>query len=355
MGVLNLMTAPLTASEAFTSEEKFQVTAIEIEGNTTIPTEVIQQNIPIQPKDVITISQLSWLIAELRAHDWFQDVRLETRQGQLVPGDPQFFPIASVHIQVTEAPVVLARQIKINGNRSFPSQFIKDWFQLKPSYLAVTAARFKQQLIANFYFNRGYEFATVNYRMANDVLEFSINEGTLHEIRFTGNTRISRAELLSALDLKTENSTGKQSSQTPDIYHHTLGQTKINRMRKKLQENNEHFKSVRDWRVQREGGKNVMIVEIEEQPFVQPGGFPIIQFNRVHGLMLGAGGTLATQLTGKEQVFVSISRGFSSKIWNYHAGIKKGFFKRQLLEIGGSFYKLTEVSSNPYLHHAMPL
>ena len=351
MGVLNLVTAPLTASEAFTSEEKFQVTAIEIEGNTTIPTEVIQQNIPIQPKDVITIPQLSWLIAELRAHDWFQDVRLETRQGQLVPGDPQFFPMASVHIRVTEAPVVLARQIKIKGNRSFPSQFIKDWFQLKPSYLAVTAARFKQQLIANFYVNRGYEFATVNYRMANDVLEFSINEGTLHEIRFTGNTRISRAELLSALDLKTENSVGEQSSQTSDIYHHTLGQTKINRMRRKLRENNEHFKSVRDWRVQREGGKNVMIVEIEEQPFAKPGGFPIIQFNRVHGLMLGAGGTVATRLTGAEKVFVSISRGFSSKIWNYHGGIEKGFFKRQPLKIGGSFYKLTDVSSNLYLHH----
>ncbi len=351
MGMLNLATAPLTASEAFTSEEKFQVTAVEIEGNTTIPTEVIQQNIPIQPKDVITISQLSWLIAELRAHDWFQDVRLETRQGQLVPGDPQLFPSASVHIRVTEAPVVLARQIKINGNRSFPSQFIKDWFQLKPSYLAVTNARFKQQLIANFYINRGYEFATVNYRMANDILEFSINEGTLHEIRFTGNSRIPRAELLSALDLKTENSVGEQNSQTSDIYHHTLGQTKINRMRRELGANNEHFKSVRDWRVQREGGKNVMIVEIEEQPFAKPGGFPIIQFNRVHGLMLGAGGTVATRLTGAEKIFGSISRGFSSKTWNYHAGIEKGFFKRQPLKIGGSFYKLTDVSSNLYLHH----
>ena len=351
MGVLNLATEPSTASGAFTSEEKIQVTAVEIEGNTTIPAEVIEKNIPIQPGDVITVSQLSWLIAELRAHDLFQDARLETRQGQLGPGDPQFFPVASLHIRVTEAPVVLARQIKINGNRSFPSQFIKEWFQLKPGYLAVAAAKLKQQLIANFYINRGYEFATVNYRMADDVLEFSINEGTLHEIRFIGNTRISRAELLSALDLKTENNTGKQSSQTSDVYHHTLGQSKINRMRRELRENSEHFKSVRGWRVQREGGKNIMIVEIEEQPFAKPGGFPIIQFNRVHGLMLGAGGTLTTQLTGKEKVFGSISRGFSSKIWNYHAGIEQGFFRRQVLKLGASFYKLTDVSSNTYLHH----
>ena len=176
--------------------------------------------------------------------------------------------------------------------------------------------------------------------MENDVLEFNINEGTLHEIRFTGNTRISRTELLSALDLKTENSAAKQSSQTSDIYHHTLGQTKINRMRRELRENNEHFKSVQDWRVQREGGKNVMIVEIEEQPFAKPGGFPIVQFNRVHGLMLGAGGTVATRLTGAEKVFGSISRGFSSKIWNYQAGIEKGFFKH------GNLLKLVEVSTN---------
>ena len=247
--------------------------------------------------------------------------------------------------------MVLARQIRINGNRSFPSQFIKEWFQLKPGYLAVEAARRKQQLIADFYLNRGYEFATVTQRLVNDALEFTINEGTLHEIRFTGNDRIARAELLSALDLKTEDSSGGQSSQTSDVYHHALGQSKINRMGKELRENSEHFKSIRDWRVQREGGKNVMIVEIEEQPFAKPGAFPILQFNRVHGLMLGAGGTLTTRLTSKEQIFGSVSYGFSSKIWNYHAGFEKGFFKKQPLKLGASFYKLTDVSSNIYLHH----
>ena len=351
MGVLGFVKASPAFSETFTSEEKFRVTAIEIEGNTSIETVVIQHYLPIQPEDVITGSQLSWLIAELRNHDWFQDVRLETRQEQPATGEPGIFPGVSVHIKVTEAPVVLARKVKIDGNRSFPSKFIAEWFQLKLGYFAVDAARRKQQLIADFYSNRGYEFATVTQKLVNGTLEFSIDEGTLHEIRFTGNTRISRAELLSALNLKTEDISGKQNSQTPDIYRHTLGRSKINSMGKKLRENSEHFKSVRDWRVQREGGKNIMIVEIEEQPIVQPGGFPIIQFNRVHGLMLGAGGTLATQFTGKEQVFGSISRGFSSKIWNYHAGIEKGFFKRQPLKLGGSFYKLTDVSSNPYLHH----
>ena len=350
MGVLGFVKASPTFYQTFTSEEKFRVTAIEIEGNTSIPTEVIQHYLPIQPSGVITGSQLSWLITELRSHDWFQDVRLETRQEQPATGEPGIFPGISVHIQVTEAPVLLARKVKIDGNRSFPSQFIAEWFQLKPGYFAVEVTRRKQQLIADFYSNRGYEFATVTQQLVNNTLKFSIDEGTLHDIRFVGNTRISRAELLSALNLKTEAVAGEPSSQTPDIYRHTLGRSKINRMEKELRENNEHFKAIRDWRVQREGGKNIMIVEIEEQPIIKPGGFPIIQFNRVHGVMLGVGGTLATQFTGKEQVFGSISRGFSSKRWNYHAGIEKGFFKRQPLKLGASFYKLTDVSSNIYLH-----
>ena len=377
MGVLEFVMAP-PAAEDFASETKVRVATIEIKGNTKIPTEAVQQSLPIQPEDIITSPQLSWLITELGEQGWFQDVRLETKQidggseesvgsqsktGRLedrkIGERPSFrpstppaksIPSISLHIRVTEAPVLFAQQIKIEGNRSFPSRFIKEWFQLESGYLAVAAVRLKQQLIADFYSNRGYEFATVAYQSVNDVLEFSIDEGTLHEIRFTGNSRIPRVELLSALDLKTQDSDGERGSQASDIYHHSLGQSKINSMRKKLSENSEHFKSVRDWRVQREGGKNVMIVDIEEQPFARPGGFPILQFNRVHGLMLGAGGTLSTRLTGTEQVFGSISRGFSSKIWNYHGGIEKGFFKRQRLKFGGSFYKLTDVSSNLYLH-----
>ena len=352
MGVLEFVTTPL-ASEDFAPEAKFKVAAIEIKGNTKIPTEVIQKFLPVQPADIITIPQLSWLIAELRERDWCQDARLETQQvdvGEEPVSDQHFQPSVNLNIHVTEAPVFFAQHIKIEGNRSFPSQFIADWFQLKSGYLATSIVKRKEQLIADFYSNRGYEFATVTHQFVGDVLEFNINEGTLHEVRFTGNTRTSEAELLSALDLKIGGA-GEQGSETPDVYHRSLGQSKINRMRKELSENSEHFKSVRNWRVQREGGKNVMIIDIEEQPFARHGGFPIVQFNRVHGLMLGAGGTLATQLTGTEQVFGSISRGFSSKIWNYQIGFEQGFSKRQLLKLGGSFYKLTDVSSNVYLHH----
>jgi len=120
-------------------------------------------------------------------------------------------------------------------------------------------------------------------------------------------------------------------------------------MRRQLNANNEDFKSIQNWQVQREGGKNIMIVEIEEQPLANTSGFPILQFNRVHGLVLGAGGTLATQLAGKEQIFGALSRGVSSKTWDYHAGIEKIFFSGHALKLGASTYKLTGISSNASL------
>ena len=346
MGVLRFIIPTSSFPESFAVEEQFRIVEIEIEGNTVIPTEVIQQQIPIQHGDIITSTQLSWLLAEIRERDLFQDARLETRQLSAGSEESERIPAISMRIQVTEAPVVFARQIKIDGNRTFPTAFIKRWFQLESGYLSIEVARLKQQLIADFYSNRGYEFATVNYELTDDVLTFNINEGTLHEIRFTGNTQISREELLSALDLKTTDINAKQRTQASDIYYSTLGQSKINQMQKQLSETNQHFKSIQNWRVQREGGKNIMVVEVEEQPLTSTSAFPILQFNRVHGVLLGAGGTLATQLAGKEQVFGSLSRGFSSKIWNYQGGIEKSFFFWQTLKFGASFYKVTDISSN---------
>ncbi len=346
MGVLRFVTPTSPFPETFAVEEQFRIVEIEIEGNTLIPTEVVQQQIPIQLGDVITTTQLSWLLDELRNQHLFQEVRLETRQLPTTTEASKRLTSTSLRIQVTEAPVVFARRIKIHGNRTYPTAFIKQWFQLESGYLTVEVARLKQQLIADFYSNRGYEFATVNYEIADDVLTFNINEGTLHEIRFTGNTQISREELLSALDLKTTDTDEKQISQASDIYYRTLGQSKINQMQKQLSETNEHFKSIQSWRVQREGGKNIMIVEVEEQPLTKTSGFPILQFTRVHGLVLGAGGTLATRLAGKEQVFGLVSRGISSKMWNYQVGIEKIFFYWQTLKFGASVYDVTDISSN---------
>ena len=152
MGLLTFIPTRL-ASEDFASETKVQVATLDIKGNSVIPTEVIQGSLPIQPEDVITIPQLSWLIAELQEQGRFQNVRLETKQ---VDGDdasavsknsrqqsaissqkedvispvpslpiaesrkPIAIPRVRLHIRVTEAPVLFAQHIQIEGNRSFP-------------------------------------------------------------------------------------------------------------------------------------------------------------------------------------------------------------------------------------------
>ena len=349
MGVLHFERRAPFVSDTFATEAQFRVASIEIEGNTVMPPEVIEEHLPIRPGDVITSSQLSWLLAELRNRDRFQDARLETKHAAADGAEAERPAAIDLLIKITEAPTIFARQIKIKGNRSFPMAFITKWFDLKSGYLAVDGVWLKQQLIADFYLNRGYEFATVTYEIVNDVLTFTINEGTLHEVRFTGNHRISREELLKALNIKTADADEKSTSQTPDVYHRSLGQSKINQMRRQLNANNEDFKSIQNWRVQREGGKNIMIVEIEEQPLASTSGFPILQFNRVHGLVLGAGGTLATELAGKERIFGALSRGVSSKTWDYHAGIEKIFFSGHALKLGASTYKLTGISSNASL------
>lgn len=365
MGKLKLSADPSHTSETFKVTENFKVTAVEIEGNKIIPTEVVLEQIPIAPGNIFTNEQLSRLIAELETFDWFEEVQLKT----IVPKNdaPKSLPIdlhgaplkdaesdgsgdskienlpktepvkVNVQISVTEAPVKFASQIKINGHRSFPAQFIKNWFDLSPGYFADTNIKLKQQMIADFYVNRGFPFAKVTREFVNDVLQYHVNEGYLDEIQFTGNRRISRSELKSALNINTK-----------EVYFHSLGQTRINQLRKELSKNNEAFKSIRDWRVQREGGKNILIVDIEEEPFIKPGWYPIVGFSRVHGLVLGAGGTLSTHFTGEEQLFGSISGGFSSKILNYSLGVEKSFFRRFPLAMGVGFFKLTDVSSNTY-------
>ena len=365
MGTLKLVKDQPLTSESFEVSEKFKVIAVEIEGNKKIPTEVVLEQIPIASGNTFTNEQLARLIAELENFDWFQEVQLKTvvletdkpkspsvnlsdasigkqETEGINKGKNENLPKAeplkvTVQISLTEAPVKFASQIKINGHRSFPAQFIKNWFDLSPGYFADTNVELKQRMIADFYVNRGFPFAKVTHEFTDNLLQYHVNEGYLDEIRFTGNRRISHSELISAFNINTK-----------DVYFHSLGQARINQLRKELSKNNEAFKSIRDWHVQREGGKNVLIVDIEEQPFVKPGWYPILGFNRVHGLVLGAGGTLSTHFTGEEQLFGSISGGFSSKIWNYSFGVEKSFFKRFPLAMGIGIFKLTDVSSNAY-------
>ena len=361
MGKLKLIPQQPTLPEVSEVSEKFKVAAVEIEGNSTVPTEDLLKEIPIAPENIVTNEQLSRLLAELVYYDWFQEVHLKTvvkdseehnhlsggsLQNAKPDGDqnhkieelrnPEPLSV-TVQISLTEAPVKFAKQVTIKGNKSFPAKFIKDWLDIRPGFVAIANVNLKQRMINDFYVNRGFQFAKVTHDFVNDVLQYNISEGSLDEIRFTGNRRISRAELLSALNIDTEG-----------VYFHSMGQAKVNNLHKELRKSNEAFKSVSDWHVQREGGKNILIVDIQEQSLIKPGWFPIVGYNRVHGPVLGTGGTLLSHYINRERLFGSLSLGVSSRILNYHFGIESSFFKRFPLTLGVGLFKLTDNSTNDF-------
>ena len=364
MGKLKLI-GKQSSTDSFDVTDYFIVSTIEIEGNNTIPTEVLLKQIPISTGDTITNEQLTHLLSALENLDWFEKVELKTvavdpaetkilqfnlantepddqqPEGNDIPKDESLLntglPKVTVRINVTESPVQFANKIDIVGNRSFPELFIKRWFDLFPGYYPEANISLKQQMLRDFYFNRGFSFVDVTHEYTNEQLQFNINEGNIDEIRFTGNRRISPSILKAALDLDTES-----------IYFHSLGQTKVNEMQKKLKQNNDAFKSIGNWQAQREGGKNVLIVDIIEHPFAKPGWFPVVGFNRIHGLMPGAGGTLSTHLLNEEHLFGSVSLGISSRILNYQVGVENTFLTRFPLTIGVGAFKLTNKSINDF-------
>lgn len=356
MGKLKL-TGKQPFPDSFDVRDNFIVSAIDIEGNKIIPNDVLLEKIPVTIGATITNEQLTRLFSELENWDWFEKVELKTAIGD--SGETNSIPdkdatdnanIArnesvlengllkvSVQISVTETEIKFADKTQIRENKSFPELFIKRWFDLFPGYYHVENIKLKQQMIRDFYLNRGFSFAKVTHEYVNDLLQYNISEGNIDDIRFTGNRRIPDTILSAALDLDTEG-----------VYFHSLGQSKINNLQKELKKNNDAFKSIGDWQAQREGGKNVLIIDIIEHPFVKSGWFPIIGFNRIHGPILGAGGNLSTHLLAEEHVFGSISIGVSSRILNYQVGVENTFLTRFPLSIGIGSFKLTNKSINDF-------
>lgn len=364
MGTLKLVENLTSNSDPFDITDNMKVTSVEITGNKVIPTAFLLHQIPIKQGDVVSSEQLGWLLSELRNYNLFEDVQLMTvpyETESALPASPQLpsEPIISesrnpetntnniqkqdepskviLQLKVEEKNVLLTRNIKIEGNKSFPAQFIKDWFNLSHGFMVSDDIKIKQQMITAFYKTRGFPFAKTSYKFDRETLQLDINEGYLDEIRFTGNRQISDTALLSALDID-----------KGSVFFHSLGQSKINKLRDKLKKSNEDFRSIRDWNVQKEGGRNILNITIEEQPLISPGWYPIVDFNRVHGLIIGGGGTLSSHFIGGEQIFGSASRGFSSERWNFHFGIEKTFIRSFPFTIGIGLFRLTDMSSKVF-------
>ena len=327
------------SAQGFEFVEQFSLAAIEVEGNRDIPTSELLEKIPFQPGDIISVDELSWLSREFEALDWFSDVRIGTsdviEEVVVEEGDgPPPIPIFKVNlrIHVTEAPTSRFIGISIHRNKYFISPFVRAAFGLKQGRTSIGELNTKCQLIENLYRHHGYDLVQITHQFSGTHLLIDIDEGHLDDIRFSGNHRITRTELTDALGFK-----------RGDAYSKQIGTARLNQMRAKLNKNNLYFKKIKNWEVKREGDRNVLAIEVEERSRIKVNWLPILDFNRVHGLILGGGVGVSTRETDA-QIFGEASNGLSSKIWNYQLGTEKTWFDRYRLTIGGSIYQRTDTN-----------
>ena len=228
MGLLKLVETQSAAPGNLDITTLFEVKDLEIIDALKIPTSAIKKYSPFSPGDIITNEQLAWMLTELEYYDEFKNVQIEifnvrskspessnkpessnTHASDVTHEkvDPEItddkygtirsddVPLkVTLQIKVTENPLEYAERVSIKENKSFPSIFIREWFDLRVGYIADAEIKLKQKMIADFYVNRGYLFAQVNYKFKNDILQLQVNEGYLDEIRFTGNRRIPETE-----------------------------------------------------------------------------------------------------------------------------------------------------------------
>lgn len=337
-------------AQGFEFVERFVLATIEVEGNSNIPTSELLEKIPFQPEDIISVDELSWLNREFEALDWFSDARVETspdssgsssttgqvieeevaEEGDAPPPIPTFK--VNLRIRVTEVPTSQFIGINIHGNRYFISPFLRAAFGLKQGRTSIEELNTKCQLIENLYRNHGYDLAQVTHQFSGTHLLIDIDEGHLDDIRFSGNHRITLTELTNALGFKQGDAHSKQ-----------IGTARLSQMRAKLNKNSLYFKSIKSWGVKREGDRNVLAIEVEERSRLKVDWRPFLDFNRVHGLILG-GGTGVSTREADAQIYGEVSNGLSSKIWNYRVGAEKTWFDRHALTIGGRVYHQTDAN-----------
>ena len=345
MGTLQMIPSKsIQYTQAHELEEKLEITAIEVHGNSEILTPEILQLIPFKTGDIVTVSELSWLKGELENHGWFRKVHLETADalsdGDDIPLDPssnQELPVFKVviSIHVTEIPTRDVQAVSLHNNRYLLADSLRTLFGLEVRRTSIEELETKCQLITTLYRNRGYQLASTHYQFAGDNLQIDINEGYLDEIRFVGNRRVRTSELVDALDFK-----------QGEIFNRIRFQSLIDGLGARLKTNQPYFKTVKQWQLKPDGEKNVLEIEVEERSFVNWELFPIVDFNRVHGVVLGGSGDVLTKDYGGGLLFGGFSYGLSSAIWHYQLGAEKRWFDRHTVSLGGGIHKLTDTNDD---------
>ena len=342
MGILHLVSSQSTENtEKHELEEKFEIAGIEVHGNAEISTPEILHLLPFKRGDVVTASELSWLKAELEIHDWFLQAHLETTdalsEGGEPPPDPSFdlqpivFQVV-LSIRVTEMPTRYVQLVSLHNNKFLHSNVLRALFGLKDGRTSIQELETKCQLITTYYRNSGYELAWTDYQFVGDNLQIDIDEGHLDEIRFVGNRRIRTDDLIDELNFK-----------QGEIYNEKRCQSLIDELDARLKTNKSYVSAVKQWKLKHDGATSVLEIEVEERSIINWDLLPIVDFNRVHGVVLGGGGEVQTKDYGGGRVFGDLSYGLSSETLNYHLGAEKRWFDRHTVRVGGRIHKFTGV------------
>jgi len=301
-------------------EATTKLAKIEISGNKFVTEEEIREAIGYKEGDAFNAASIPETRRWLEESGWFKYANLTLESDDILI------------IKVLEEQLKVVKSVEIQGSSFFTDEQLIAYFNLKPGRVLPHNIVTKCSLMAKLYHNNNYPLASVDYEIANGKLIITVDEGHLDKIKIVGNKRIKQSEILEYLELS-----------PGDVYNSDSGEEHVATLAAKLKRKNV-FKRIKNWSVSNEDGKNTLVIEIEEQPIVNPVPRPSIGFNRIHGLKLGGGVELSTEYADGGRLYGDISYGFSSKTANYQVGAEKRWFDKHQFTVGAEAHKLTDTN-----------
>lgn len=303
-------------------QETWLAEQIRIRGNEQVPQEWFLSYLQLEDGSEILPQELPEIEQVLRDSGLFQSVTL-----RFVPGETGII----LDIEVAEEELVSHEEITFTGNANLPTSFLKTRLGWRNPRMA-TAQFWDTQclLVENLYDGQDYPLATVGWTLTDGHLSVQVDEGRLDAILIEGTKRLSEQAIRAQLNYPRE-----------QPYRQNLANQRKQVLLQYLR-NQPAFEELEDWRLIQEAGQKVLFVRIRERSGVQEDLSPLVDFNRVQGLVLGGGLELSTMRPGQERAYGMLSYGFSNERWNYLVGFDKSRFEKHRTTLGFCIYRLTD-------------
>ena len=323
-----------TVSAFESSPEQIRLDRIEIKGNENISDTEILSIIGLKPSGIFNPEEITAMRQTLEETGWFSKVI--TTYSFSEDSSTLFIevvenPYVSEATESDEGSVSFVKSLKIHGGALFTSQQLTQYFNLKAGRIVTDQISTKCRLIGELYHNRGYPLASAGYRVADGTLDITIDEGRIKQIQLLGNKRVKQDEVIKLLDIS-----------EGDVYISDTSEEQIFRMAAKLKRENSYFSTLTDWKL--DSKQKTLSIEIEEKPIGGIKPHPIVNFNRVHGLMLGGGAQVTTLWAGGGRLYGRGFYGISSENGYFQLGAEKRFFNQRRFTVGAQVHKLTDTN-----------